>query len=94
MLKLSLFEGQKIVSFCLFVCVLLKSNELLILNSSCVCVLAAITSHRQALKCQTLFCLKLESDNVGETQEEVTTCRMQQDISEWLVDEFMLLMWR
>jgi len=77
------------------VCVLLKSNELLILNSSCVCVLAAsITSHRQALKCQTLFCLKLESDNVGETQEEVTTCRMQQDISEWLVDEFMLLMWR
>ena len=35
------------------------------------------------------FMLKLDSDNDGETQEEVTTCRMQQDISEWLVDEFM-----
>ena len=32
---------------------------------------------------------KPESDKDGETQEEVTTCRMQQDISEWLVDEFM-----
>ena len=39
------------------------------------------------------FMFKLESDNEGETQEEVTTCRMQQDVSEWLVDEFMLLMW-
>jgi len=26
-----------------------------------------------------------------ESQGEVTTCRIQQDISEWLVDEFMLL---
>jgi len=23
----------------------------------------------------------------------VTTCRIQQDVSEWLVDELMLLMW-
>ena len=36
---------------------------------------------------------KPDSDKDGETQEEVTTCRMQQDVSEWLVDEFMLLMW-
>jgi len=36
---------------------------------------------------------KMESDNDGETQEEVITCRMQQDISECLVDELMLLMW-
>jgi len=35
----------------------------------------------------------MESVKDGETQEEVTTCRMQQDVSEWLVDEFMLLMW-
>jgi len=37
---------------------------------------------------------KMESDNDGETQEEVTTCRMQQesqDVSEWLVDVFMSL---
>jgi len=33
----------------------------------------------------------LESDNDGETQE-VTTCRMQQYISQWLGDEFMLLL--
>jgi len=39
------------------------------------------------------FMFKLEPVKDGETQEEVTTCRMQQDISEWLVDEFMLLMW-
>jgi len=32
---------------------------------------------------------KPESDNDGVTQE-VTTCRMQQDISEWLIDEFSL----
>ena len=32
---------------------------------------------------------KPDSDNDGETQEEVTTRRMQQDISEWLVDGFM-----
>jgi len=36
---------------------------------------------------------KLELDNDGEIQEEMTTCRMQQDVSEWLVDEFMLLIW-
>jgi len=30
---------------------------------------------------------KLELDN-----EEVTTCRMQQDIFEWLVHEFILMM--
>ena len=34
---------------------------------------------------------KPESDNDGETQEEVTT-QKQQDISEWLVEEFMQLM--
>jgi len=39
------------------------------------------------------FMFKLESDNDVETQEEVTTSRMQQDVSECLVDEFMLLMW-
>ena len=39
------------------------------------------------------FMFKLESDNDGETQEEVTTCRMQQEVSEWFVDTFMLLMW-
>jgi len=32
------------------------------------------------------FMFNQESDNV-ETQEEVTTCKMQQDISEWLVDD-------
>jgi len=36
---------------------------------------------------------EMESVKDGETQQEVTTCRMQKDISEWLVDEFMLLMW-
>jgi len=35
----------------------------------------------------------MESVKDGETQEEMTTCRIQQDVSEWLVDEFMLLMW-
>jgi len=35
----------------------------------------------------------MESVKDGETQEEVTTCGMQQDVSEWLVDEFMLLKW-
>jgi len=39
------------------------------------------------------FMFKQESDKDGETQEEVTTCRMQLDISEWLVDSFMSLMW-
>jgi len=33
------------------------------------------------------FMFNLESDNDVETQDEVTTCRMQQDISEWLVDD-------
>ena len=28
-------------------------------------------------------------DTDGETQEEVTTFRMQLDVSEWLVDKFM-----
>jgi len=40
-----------------------------------------------------LYNVKTESVKDEETQEEVTTCRIQQDISEWLVDEFMLLMW-
>ena len=31
---------------------------------------------------------KPDSDKDGKTQE-ATTCRMQQDVSEWLVDEFM-----
>jgi len=30
---------------------------------------------------------KTESDNDEETQEEVTTFWMQQDVSEWLADE-------
>jgi len=38
-----------------------------------------------------LFNVKMELVKDGETQE-VTTCRIQQDVSEWLVDEFMLLM--
>jgi len=32
-----------------------------------------------------LFMLKLELANHGETQEEVKTCRMQHNVSEWLV---------
>jgi len=35
---------------------------------------------------------KVESDKDGETQNVVTTHRMQHYISEWLVDEFMWLM--
>jgi len=34
----------------------------------------------------------MESVKDGETQEEVTICKILQDVSEWLVDEFMLLM--
>jgi len=40
----------------------------------------------------TVFSLTLckpESDTDGETQEKVTTFRMQLDVSEWLVDTFM-----
>jgi len=37
------------------------------------------------------FMFKLESENHEEIQEEVTTCRMQQGISGWLVDEFMFI---
>jgi len=36
-----------------------------------------------------LYLFKLESNMDGETLEEVTTFRMQQDESEWLVDELM-----
>jgi len=49
--------------------------------------LCPFTSYRYALKIS-MFIFKLESGNNGETQEEVKTCTMQRDISEWLVDEF------
>jgi len=49
--------------------------------------LCPFTSYRYALKLS-MFMFKLESANDGETQEQMTTCTMQQDISEWLVDEF------
>jgi len=35
------------------------------------------------------FNVKMESVKDGATQEEVTTRRIQQDVSEWLFDEFM-----
>jgi len=41
---------------------------------------------------ETVLC-KLESGNDVEAQEEMTTCRMQQEVCERLVDEFMMLMW-
>jgi len=49
-------------------------------------VLAAVISSRRHTKMTET--VKMES-----VKEEVTTHRMQQDVSEWLVDEFMLLMW-
>jgi len=52
---------------------------------------AAITSHTLTKITETVLPLMLKKSQDGETQEEVT-CRMQQDVSEWLVDEFMLLM--
>jgi len=44
---------------------------------------AAITSHRNTLNDRncSAFNVETESDKDGETQEEVRTCRMQQDVS-------------
>jgi len=49
---------------------------------------AAISSRRHTKMTETV-----KVSQRFRTQGEVTTCRIQQDISEWLVDEFMLLMW-
>jgi len=52
-----------------------------------LCVLAA---SRHAKITETVLTLNVKMESV---REEVTTCRKQQDVSELLVDEFMLLMW-
>jgi len=56
---------------------------------------AAIISSRHTKMRETVLpsMLKQSQSKIGETQEEVTTCRLQQDVSEWLVDESMLLLW-
>jgi len=74
----------------------LNPNELL-LPSQCVCVCVCLcvssSDYRHTLKISKTFMFKPESDNDGESQEEVARCRMQIDISEWLIDEFILLKW-
>jgi len=52
----------------------------------CVCVCYLTQTSTKILETYLPFMFKLELDNDGETQAEVTTCRMQQDVSEWLVD--------
>jgi len=91
MLKLSIFEGLQKRTGPLNANELLQRAELQeLVFVSCVDYLTQ--THTNDRNCSPIN-VKTESVKDGETQEEVTTCRIQQDVSERLVDEFMLLMW-
>jgi len=92
MLNVFLFEGeQKRV----VLCVPLNANELLLpakraeLQELCVSSSDYLTQRSNAMS-ETVqpFMFKPMLDN-DESQGEVTTCRMQQEVSEWFVDECM-----
>jgi len=89
MLQLSFFEDEQ-KTHC-FVCVPFNAYELLFPAQRAELQERVLVACRQALKCQKLVCLLCS--NRSRTMMERLKKKWQHDVSEWLVNEFMLLMW-